>query len=96
MFDDMLDNPWRMGALLIGAYWAWRNILGGGNQPQPQPPQPPPPPPQPDPPPPQPTGSVSRSQAMQAADVLASYLTQAGSESGKADLVKVVNAIWGK
>jgi hypothetical protein len=33
---------------------------------------------------------------MQAADVLASYLTQAGSESGKADLAKVVNAIWGK
>ena len=87
MFDDMLDNPWRMGALLIGAYWAWRNILGGNNQPQPQPPAPPPP---------QPTGSISRTQAMQAADVLASYLSQAGSDAGRADLAKVVNAIWGK
>ena len=92
MFDDILSNPWRAGALLVGAYWAWRNILGGSNQPQPQPPAPQP---QPEPPP-QPTGAVSRSQAMQAADVLASYLTQAGSESGKADLAKVVNAIWGK
>ncbi|MFN7722303.1 MAG: hypothetical protein ACK5PD_12840 [Pirellulaceae bacterium] len=90
MFDDILDNPWRMGALLIGAYWAWRNILGSGNQPQPQPPAPQPPPE------PSPSASVSRSQAMQAADVLASYLAQAGSESGKADLAKVVNAIWGK
>jgi hypothetical protein len=88
MFDDILNNPWRAGALLIGAYWAWRNILGGGNQPQPQPPAP-----QPEP---SPSASVSRSQAMQAADVLASYLTQTGSESGKADLAKVVNAIWGK
>ena len=91
MFDDILDNPWRAGALLVGAYWAWRNILGGGNQPQPQPPAP-----QPEPPSPQPAGAVSRTQAMQAADVLASYLTQSGSESGKADLAKVVNAIWGK
>ena len=88
MFDDILSNPWRAGALLIGAYWAWRNILGGGNQPQPPAPQP-----QPEP---SPSASVSRSQAMQAADVLASYLTQTGSESGKADLAKVVNAIWGK
>ena len=90
MFDDILNNPWRAGALLVGAYWAWRNILGGNSQPQPQPPSP-----QPEPSP-QPTGAVSRSQAMQAADVLASYLTQAGNESGKADLAKVVNAIWGK
>ncbi len=90
MFDELLNNPWRAGALLIGAYWAWRNILGGGNQPQPQPPAP-----QPQPKP-SPSASVSRSQAMQAADVLASYLTQAGNESGKADLAKVVNAIWGK
>ena len=88
MFDELLNNPWRAGALLIGAYWAWRNILGGGNQPQPQPPAP-----QPEP---SLSASVSRSQAMQAADVLASYLTQTGSESGKADLAKVVNAIWGK
>ncbi len=35
-------------------------------------------------------------QAMQAADVLASYRTQTGNESGKADLAKVGNAIWGK
>ena len=90
MFDDILNNPWRAGALLVGAYWAWRNILGGGNQPQPQPPAPQP---QPEP---SPSASVSRSQAMQAADVLASYLTQSGNESGKADLAKVVNAIWGK
>ena len=88
MFDELLNNPWRAGALLVGAYWAWRNILGGNNQPQPPAPQP-----QPEP---SPSASVSRSQAMQAADVLASYLTQTGSESGKADLAKVVNAIWGK
>lgn len=88
MFDELLNNPWRAGALLIGAYWAWRNILGGNSQPQPPAPQP-----QPEP---SPSASVSRSQAMQAADVLASYLSQAGSESGKADLAKVVNAIWGK
>lgn len=88
MFDDILSNPWRAGALLIGAYWAWRNILGGGNQPQPPAPQP-----QPEP---SPSASVSRSQAMQAADVLASYLTQSKNDAGKADLAKVVNAIWGK
>ena len=88
MFDELLNNPWRAGALLIGAYWAWRNILGGGNQPQSQPH---PPQPQPDP-----SASVSRSQAMQAADVLASYLAQSKNDAGKADLAKVVNAIWGK
>lgn len=94
MFDDILDNPYRMGALLIGAYWAWRNILGGGDQPQPQPPAPPPPPPQPDPPAP-PVGAISRADAMKAADTLAAFFEQSKNAEGKQSLSGVVNQIWG-
>jgi hypothetical protein len=94
MWDDVINNPWRAGALLIGAYWAWRNILGGNSQPQPAPP--PPVPPEPPEPPPTPVGSISRLQAMDAADTLASYLAQQKIDQAKPKLAEVVSSIWGQ
>jgi hypothetical protein len=43
-----------------------------------------------------PVGSISRLQAMQAADTLASYLDQQKNESAKPKLAEIVAAIWGK